>query len=54
MPMMPTSLLSAIGDALRLSNHDRPMIGEFRRLLGANTANVGANVINTTEGSLHD
>jgi hypothetical protein len=54
MPMMPTSLLSAISDALRLSDHDRPMIGEFRRLFGANTTNVGANMISAPEGSLHD
>jgi hypothetical protein len=54
MPMMPTSLLSAIEDALRRPNQDRPLIGEFRHLFDENTINFGANMTKAPEGSLHD
>jgi hypothetical protein len=54
MPMMPTSLLSAIEDALGRPNQVRLVIGEFRHLFDENTINSGANVTNAPEGSLHD
>lgn len=52
MPMMPTSLLSAIEGALRRPNQDRRMIVEFRHSFDENMTRFGVNVI--SEGSLHD